>query len=161
MNPIIGNMILIIEKIKGKKFVDDLTGQVLDERLVNKARRLEMEYFKQKDVYTKVPRSEAMRRTGRQPIGVRWVDVNKGDDEEHICVVEALEIYEGWARERFSGARMFDPLFAFDDDVSLGTLEACLAQVGCDEALVADAASGALDPAAPRDTITDFFAQRP
>ncbi|KAH8064926.1 hypothetical protein JL722_1816 [Aureococcus anophagefferens] len=41
-------------------------------------------------------------------------------------------------------------LFAFDDDVSLGTLEACLAQVGCDEALVADAASGALADAARR-----------
>jgi len=64
-------MILIIEKIEGKKFVDDLTGQVLGERLVKKARRLEMEYFKQKNVYTKRPRAEAIARTGRPPIGVR------------------------------------------------------------------------------------------
>eukprot|EP00959_Pyramimonas_sp_CCMP1952_P471598 9498667-Pyramimonas_sp.AAC.1 len=27
------------------------------------------------------------------------------DGDEHICVVEALTIYEGWARERFSGAQ--------------------------------------------------------
>jgi len=59
------NMILIIEKNKGDKFVDDLTGQVLDERLVKKARRLEMEYFKQRNVCTKVPRAEAIERIGR------------------------------------------------------------------------------------------------
>ena len=35
-----------------------------------------------------------------------------GAEDEHICVVEALTLYEGWARERFSGARMYDPLFA-------------------------------------------------
>ena len=34
--------------------------------------------------------------------------------EEHLCVVEALALYEGWARERFTGARMYDPLFAYD-----------------------------------------------
>ena len=32
------------------------------------------------------------------------------------CVVEALAIYEGWARERFTGSRMCDPLFAISDD---------------------------------------------
>ena len=30
-------------------------------------------------VYTKVPISECMKNIGKQPIGTRWVDVNKGD----------------------------------------------------------------------------------
>jgi hypothetical protein len=34
-----------------------------------------------KGVWIKKPRGEATRRTGRPPISVRWVDVNKGDDQ--------------------------------------------------------------------------------
>jgi len=75
-------LIMLIGKYNGAQFTDDLTGQPLDPRLVRIARSLEMEYFRGKDVYTKRPRAEAIKRTGRPPIGVRWVDVNKGDDEE-------------------------------------------------------------------------------
>jgi len=75
-------LIMFIGKYKGAQFTDDLTGQPLDPRLVKIARSLEMEYFRGKDVYTKRPRAEAIKRTGRPPIGVRWVDVNKGDDED-------------------------------------------------------------------------------
>ena len=42
-----------------------------------------MEYFNSKNVWEKRPTSEALERTGKQPISVRWVDVNKGDDLEH------------------------------------------------------------------------------
>ena len=45
----------------------------------------------------------------------RVAEAAVGTGDARLCVVEALEIYEGWARERFSGARMYDPLFAFDD----------------------------------------------
>ena len=41
-----------------------------------------MVYLDTKKVYNKVPIAEAVNNTGRQPIGVRWVDVNKGDDED-------------------------------------------------------------------------------
>ena len=61
----------------------DLTGQILHEKLVRKARQLEMEHFFGKNVYDKRPLHEAYQKTGKQPIPVRWVDVNKGDDEEH------------------------------------------------------------------------------
>ena len=40
-----------------------------------------MKYLNNKHVYAKCPYDEAMRRTGRKPISVRWVDVNKGDDQ--------------------------------------------------------------------------------
>ena len=45
------------------------------------ARTTELEYFNSKGVWRKRPRQEAFARTGRQPISVRWVDVNKGDEE--------------------------------------------------------------------------------
>ena len=39
-------------------------------------------HFKKEDVYTKVPFQEAYVRTGKAPVGVRWVDVSKGDDAD-------------------------------------------------------------------------------
>ncbi len=42
----------------------------------------------------KVPRHEAYDKTGKKPIAVRWVDVNKGDDinPEIRCILVAKEI---------------------------------------------------------------------
>ena len=62
------------------KFKDDLTGQALRDDLVKEARAKELAYFCQKGVWKKVQRSMARGRTGRPPISVRWVDVNKGDE---------------------------------------------------------------------------------
>jgi len=59
---------------------DDLTGQVLDPDLVRKARAKELEYFEAKVVWEKRKMGEARRVTGKPPITVRWVDVNKGDN---------------------------------------------------------------------------------
>ena len=61
-------------------FKDDLTGQMLDTELVREARRKELEYFAAKNVWTLRPIAEARKATGKPPITVRWVDVNKGDD---------------------------------------------------------------------------------
>ena len=62
-------------------FYDDLTKQQLPTALVKAARRKELDYFESKDVWKRVPIAEAHRTNGRPPITVRWVDVNKGDDE--------------------------------------------------------------------------------
>ena len=62
------------------RYRDDLTGQILKDELVLKARMVELEFFHSKGVWIKVPISDARRRTGRSPISVRWVDVNKGDE---------------------------------------------------------------------------------
>ena len=63
------------------KFVDDMTKQVLRDDLVREARAKELTYFNDKGVWRKRPRQEAYQRTGRAPITVRWVDINKGDEE--------------------------------------------------------------------------------
>ena len=62
------------------RYHDDLTGQVLKDKLVTAARFKELEFFHSKGVWIKAPKNEARHRTGRPPITVRWVDVNKGDE---------------------------------------------------------------------------------
>ena len=62
------------------RFRDDPTGQVLKDELVREARAKEREFFNSKRVWQKRPKAFAKLRTGRPPISVRWVDVNKGDD---------------------------------------------------------------------------------
>ena len=62
-------------------FYDDLTKQQLPSELVKAARRKELDYFEMKNVWNRVPVQEAWKVSGRPPITVRWVDVNKGDDE--------------------------------------------------------------------------------
>ncbi len=48
--------------------------------MVHEARQKELAYFCEKGVWVKRPKDEAKRKTGKGPISVRWVDVNKGDD---------------------------------------------------------------------------------
>ena len=59
---------------------DDLSGQILDPDLVRIARAKELEYFEAKVVWEKRIMGEVRRVTGKPPITVRWVDVNKGDN---------------------------------------------------------------------------------
>ena len=75
-------------------YYDDISGKVLDTKAVISARMEEIEGIKTFKVYDKVPRNEAYERTGRKPIAVRWVDVNKGDDinPEIRCRLVAKEI---------------------------------------------------------------------
>ena len=58
---------------------DDLTGLSLDPKGVLNARRQELDYIAQTNVWGVVPREEA-RRNGWKIIKSRWIDVNKGDD---------------------------------------------------------------------------------
>ena len=56
---------------------DDVTGRWRLPELARKPRREEIQYFRKMKVYTKVEIVECRRVTGKGPIGVRWVDVNK------------------------------------------------------------------------------------
>lgn len=62
-----------------EEFGDDLSGEPLKPDLVRQARTEEMVEVRKHTLYTKVPVEEAMRVTGKRPIGTRWVDINKGD----------------------------------------------------------------------------------
>ena len=61
------------------KYRDDLTGQVLKDELVTKARAVELAYFHSKSVWKKVSRNVPKTSSGKSPISVRWVDMNNGD----------------------------------------------------------------------------------
>ena len=62
---------------------DDISGKPLDWNLVKQAREEEMFEVKKHKVYEKVPLTMCYEETGKNPIGVRWVDINKGD-EVHV-----------------------------------------------------------------------------
>ena len=62
-------------------FVDDLTGLPLSSELCRAARQKEISYFRAKGVWELRPVSEARAKMGRRPISVRWVETNKGDDD--------------------------------------------------------------------------------
>ena len=57
---------------------DDITGVELNAKEVRKARMQELEYVREKKVWMKITRKEALRR-GIKIVGTRWIDVNKGD----------------------------------------------------------------------------------
>ena len=62
-------------------FFDDLTKQQLPTALVKSARKKELDDSEMKTVWNRVPAQDAWKLSGRPPITVWWVDVNKGDDE--------------------------------------------------------------------------------
>ena len=57
---------------------DDVSGASLDPKEVVKARLKEVGYVRDKRVWTKISRKEAIRR-GIKIVGTRWIDINKGD----------------------------------------------------------------------------------
>ena len=64
-----------------EEFYDDMPGERLDPEGVRKAREEEMKEVYKHDLYKKVKIEECRNETGRDPIGTRWVDINKGDHQ--------------------------------------------------------------------------------
>ena len=60
---------------------DDQSGAALKPEEVAKARKEDIAYFKTMGVYEKVDLKRCWDETGKNPIAVRWVDINKGDDQ--------------------------------------------------------------------------------
>ena len=60
-------------------YYDNISGEWLNPDMVREARKEEMAEVRKHRVYEKVDTAECYERTGKAPIGTRWVDVNKGD----------------------------------------------------------------------------------
>ena len=88
------------------QFRDDITGQILRDEWVLEARRKELQYFAEKQVWKRVPRSHA-RKDGTKPVTVRWVEVNKGS-EDHPNYRSRLVARQLKARD-LSGETFFAP----------------------------------------------------
>merc|ERR1712001_130058 len=69
------------------------------------ARKDEIEFFKKQGVYEKILRTVSYERTGRAPVKVRWVDVNKGDEQhpDYRSRLVAMEFKTDSNAEWFSG----------------------------------------------------------
>ena len=65
---------------------DDVKGGPLDLREVKTAREKEIEYLWDMEVYEYSTEAEARARTGCNPVGLKWIDTNKGSAEAHVPV---------------------------------------------------------------------------
>ena len=68
------------EEAEGWIYWDDVSGKELNSDLVKAARKEQLDVVRKMQVWKTVPREQCIAETGRQPIGKRWVDTNKGDD---------------------------------------------------------------------------------
>ena len=57
---------------------DDVKGGALPAGLVRKARQCELEYLRDRKVYQYAVTRDAIQRTGRQPLRLKWIDTDKG-----------------------------------------------------------------------------------
>lgn len=62
-------------------FVDEVSGKALNSKLVAEAKAEELDYAARYNVWDLVPVSECWRETGAGPIGSRWININKGDEQ--------------------------------------------------------------------------------
>ena len=68
------------EVLLGSLAWDDVSGKNLDVHKVAAARKKEIAYIEGKGVWKKMSRKEAIRK-GLKVLQVRWIDINKGDEE--------------------------------------------------------------------------------
>eukprot|EP00973_Karenia_brevis_P019223 2634933-Karenia_brevis.AAC.1 len=90
---------------------DDLTGMRLEAGKVIEARAREMEYVRNKQVWTKITRAEAVRK-GWKIVKVRWIDINKGDDQNPLyrSRVVGKEFNDGDMEGLFAGTPPLEAL---------------------------------------------------
>ena len=82
------------EEPQWKSYWDDLAGRELRKDLVEAARAEEISVLKKMEVWSKARREECFQATGRAPINLRWVDINKGDElyPKYRSLIVAKEI---------------------------------------------------------------------
>ena len=93
-------------------FWDEVTGEQLDTGMVIAARAEEMAEFRKHGVYKIVRIGECYREAGKGPIGVRWIDINKGDkvNPEYRSRLVAKEIKTDKSQELFAATPPLEAL---------------------------------------------------
>ena len=56
----------------------------MPEHLIKEARKEEVGFMSKKGIWSVRPVAECWAKTGKAPVTVKWVDVNKGDDKNII-----------------------------------------------------------------------------
>ena len=97
-------VVMAVEECNWEEVYDNLSGAALDKDMVKEARKEEMAEVHKHGVYVKVNIEECYEKTGKAPIGTRWVDVNKGDSvhPEYRSRLVAQEINTGKREDLFA-----------------------------------------------------------
>ena len=78
------------------EFIDDVSGKPLPKEATVKARLTEMQQVYSHNLYTKRPIQECYDVTGEAPVSTKWIEINKGDEEEiNIRGLVAQEFTKG------------------------------------------------------------------
>ena len=67
--------------MEDEEIFDSRSGEILEQELVQMARKGELEFLEKFGVYDDATIEECFAETGRAPVGTKWVDVNKGTAE--------------------------------------------------------------------------------
>ena len=97
------------EKHKQGGFWDAVNGGWLPPNEVREAREKEMQYIRRMNVYSRVPREECRRVTGKQPIKLKWVDTRKNSGEIRSRLV-AKEFRDARKPEMFAATPPLEAL---------------------------------------------------
>jgi hypothetical protein len=89
----------------GQAYWDENSGEALPPNLTEAARREELAFMREWRVWDVVPISECVRESGKQPLGGRWVDVNKGDHDRP-------DVRSRYVAKDFAGGQKSDEFFA-------------------------------------------------
>ena len=111
-----------------QEFVDDISGYPLDAKLVRKASEEELRHFREHTGYVKVPVSKSKARTGRGPIGFRWIDCNKGDATRMQVRSRLVAQYfkTDVNHELYAGAPPLESLKLVSSNVVTGSKSTCV-----------------------------------
>jgi hypothetical protein len=98
---------------EGWSHIDDVSGKPLNSERVTLARSDELAYIRKMGVYRKVPLADCFAATGRWPIKVKWIDINKGDEQQELyrsrLVAQELRSHE-WRDDVFAATPPLESL---------------------------------------------------
>ena len=94
---------------------DDAKGGSLPVPLVREARKVEMQFVKDRDLYEYKPVSECFAKTGHPPVNTKLVDINKGDDNVRAIRFRlvAMEFRKRWKQKWFAATPPIETLRLF------------------------------------------------
>jgi hypothetical protein len=101
----VGDEVAELQQWGGQVYWDENSGEVLPPNLTQAARREELTFMRDWGVWEVVPISECVRVSGKQPLGGRWVDVNKGDRDRP-------DVRSRYVAKDFAGGQKSDEFFA-------------------------------------------------
>ncbi len=105
-----------------------MSGEPLDPKEVRRARMEEMAFYQKMDTYELAPVRQCLERTGKPPIPVRWIDINKGDKRspKYRSRLVAKQYNDGKLDEVFAATPPIEALRGVISSAVTGTKTKCI-----------------------------------